>query len=304
MRLPKRPFLPGNTINLNTGQTRFHKSHQLDFVVKGVPYITEKCLPGIGGIPLQSSRSDIKPSVYALGEVVKLPPWLVFDKHVLVFDSYYLQKLDDTTSDNYIVHQCKIYFFLEDGTIKVVEQRNPFHDGLSSGCIIHRQRIRYPAEGSEDFYDILDLNIGNDVEFFGKLFRLIDCDEFTRKFLNRLGIFVPDKLPLPEDPLSKNMKEIQTKKIKPLRINKKLTLDEFLCDANRKLTFHAYWDDRDNENGAVHLLLVIYYIVDETIEIKDVTDKNKVVNVLKREKLKRMYNIDMKVLVLLNHLQY
>lgn len=67
-----------------------------------------------------------------------------------------------------------------------------------------------------------------------------------------------------------------------------MTLDEFLCDANRKLTFHAYWDDRDNENGAVHLLLVIYYIVDETIEIKDVTDKNKVVNVLKREKLKKV----------------
>ncbi|KAK9497021.1 hypothetical protein O3M35_012813 [Rhynocoris fuscipes] len=285
MRYPKRPLLPGSTLNSNVGQTRFHKSHHLDFVVPGVCYTSDKNLPGIGGVPLAGAESDLEPSIYALGEKIKLPPWLIFDKHALTFDSYYIEPTETSPEYNFVVHRCKIYFFLEDGSIKVVEQKNPFQDGGPSGCIIRRQRVRYPIQGSTEFYDILDFNIGLNVELFGKVFKLIDCDEFTRKFLNRLGISVPDRLTAPEDPHSKLMQEKMKKPCPPVQMNKKMTLEEYLSDDNRKLNFMAYWDDRESPNGLVHLLVICYYLKDDTIEIKDVTDKENIYSIYKRGKL-------------------
>lgn len=52
----------------------------------------------------------------------------------------------------------------------------------------------------DNFYDVLDLNIGREVEFFGKVFKLTNCDKFTRNFLNRSGISVPDPIETPTDP--------------------------------------------------------------------------------------------------------
>lgn len=50
------------------------------------------------------------------------------------------------------------------------------------------------------FYDIIDLNIGKEIEFYGKVFKITNCDYFTRNFLNRLGIPVPDPINTPVDP--------------------------------------------------------------------------------------------------------
>lgn len=64
-----------------------------------------------------------------------------------------------------------------------------------------RQRIRLPnSSGSEEFYDIVDFNIGKTVELHGRLFKMTNCDQFTRVFLNRLGIAVPDPIAMPADP--------------------------------------------------------------------------------------------------------
>lgn len=50
------------------------------------------------------------------------------------------------------------------------------------------------------FYDMIDFNIGKNVELFGRVFRIVNCDKFTRNFLNRMGIFVGDPLSYPTDP--------------------------------------------------------------------------------------------------------
>lgn len=52
----------------------------------------------------------------------------------------------------------------------------------------------------ENFYELIDLNVGREVEFYGKVFKITDCDKFTRNFLNRSGIPVPDPLSTPTDP--------------------------------------------------------------------------------------------------------
>lgn len=50
------------------------------------------------------------------------------------------------------------------------------------------------------FYDIIDLNIGKEPEIFGRVYKIVDCDQFTRRFLNRMGISVPDPIEVPKDP--------------------------------------------------------------------------------------------------------
>lgn len=67
-----------------------------------------------------------------------------------------------------------------------------------------RQRIRLPkGSGSEEFYDIVDFNIGKTVDLHGRVFKITNCDQFTRLFLNRLGIAVPDPIAMPDDPYTK-----------------------------------------------------------------------------------------------------
>lgn len=64
-----------------------------------------------------------------------------------------------------------------------------------------RQKIKIPGMDSNfDFYGILDLNVGKEIELYGKVFKIINCDVFTRKFLNRLGIHVPEGSSSPQDP--------------------------------------------------------------------------------------------------------
>lgn len=52
----------------------------------------------------------------------------------------------------------------------------------------------------DNFYDIIDFNVGREVELYGRVFKITDCDKFTRTFLNRCGISVPDPIVAPPDP--------------------------------------------------------------------------------------------------------
>jgi len=38
------------------------------------------------------------------------------------------------------------------------------------------------------------------VEFYGKKFRIIGVDSFTRDFLKKTGVDVPENMPMPVDP--------------------------------------------------------------------------------------------------------
>lgn len=67
-----------------------------------------------------------------------------------------------------------------------------------SGCLIGRQRIKLPE--SDEFYDVIDFNIGGKVVLYGRTFYITNCDVFTRNFLKRLGIRVADPVDVPPDP--------------------------------------------------------------------------------------------------------
>ncbi|XP_022907177.1 EF-hand domain-containing family member C2-like [Onthophagus taurus] len=266
-RCPELPFLPGFTFNPLIGRTKFNRDNQFENY-GGIPMLIEKVKPNMFG-----PFTDRYPSAYARGEVVDLPGWIAFDKQILVFDAFFRQTLQEVALAPFQVRRVKIYFFLEDGTIQVIEPKVD-NSGSAQGTLISRQRIRFPAPMDENFYDILDFNVGREVELYGKVFKVTDCDRFTRNFLNRIGISVPDPIPPPPDPyLTHREKTKITNLTKKPNIHVD-TLGQFLANDGKVLRFYGYWDDRESENGILHDLEIHYYLADDTMEIKEIIPPN------------------------------
>jgi hypothetical protein len=45
---------------------------------------------------------------------------------------------------------------------------------------LKRHKVTNPSEGR--FYDWKDFHIGMELELYGRRFKILDCDEFTRNF--------------------------------------------------------------------------------------------------------------------------
>ncbi|KAJ8920607.1 hypothetical protein NQ315_004746 [Exocentrus adspersus] len=286
LRCPDLPFLPGYTFNPNIGRTKFNMDPKFDFIGDGNRALKEKVRPNMFG-PL----TDKYPSIYPRGESIELPGWIAFDKQILCFDAYFQETLQEVRGSPFQIRKVKIYFFLEDGTIQVIEPKVE-NSGISQGTLISRQRIRLPAPMDENFYDIIDFNVGREVELYGRVFKITDCDRFTRTFLNRCGIFVPDPHIVPNDPYmdirAHDKDALQAKK--PNRTVD--TLGKFLKYDRKVLNFKGYWDDQKTEYGYIHLLEIRYYLADDTIEIKELQSESggePGFMFLRRGKLPRIY---------------
>lgn len=76
------------------------------------------------------------------------------------------------------------------GDLLVVEQRQN-NVGFPQGTILKRHRVPLPAPSDDRFYTYDQFNVGTEVSFYGRVYKLIDCDPFTRNFLTKLGVRVP-----------------------------------------------------------------------------------------------------------------
>jgi hypothetical protein len=102
---------------------------------------------------------------------------------------------------------------MEDGTIEVFEPKT-FDPGFDQGRLIRRHCIPLPSPAHVDVNYTLDhLNVGCQVEFYGKTFLICGCDDKTRKYLNRLGISVPHNFQRPEDPYTVHREDVRNRRI-------------------------------------------------------------------------------------------
>ncbi|CAG9561858.1 unnamed protein product [Danaus chrysippus] len=251
IRNPRLPLLPGYGSNPMIGKKNFGVRPIFTSIDK-VNMLVDKA-EGVNRVP----------SLYGRKQAPDLPTWIMYDKHILRFQAYFQQTLQEMRSAAHILRKVEIFFYLEDGTIKVMEPRTE-NSGLSQGTLISRQRIRLPFS-YDLYYDVLDLNVGREVTFFGKVFKIVNCDNFTRVFMNRLGINVPDPIPWP-DAIERTPDTARPPKHRPFR--------QFLDFDRQVLRFHGYWDDRESEFGSIHLLEIHYFLADDTMEIKEVLPPN------------------------------
>uniref|UniRef100_A0A671QVC3 EF-hand domain-containing family member C2 n=1 Tax=Sinocyclocheilus anshuiensis TaxID=1608454 RepID=A0A671QVC3_9TELE len=268
------PMLPANSVNRNIGKDKFHKSQHFDYS-NGVAMMVGAEKPGAGGELLLGQSARPKYSLFPKGEGSDAPAWVAFDKQVLCFDAYF----QETTSEKgkiYRVQKCKIYFYLEDDTIQVVEPELK-NSGIPQGTLIRRHRIPLPAPKDDCFYNVHHFNINQEIVFYSRTFMITDCDPFTRNVLMKMGVRLNPPSSMPADPYTTHRQEIRKhhENMKPLRpYERSDTLKQFLEHDRKVLRFSCYWDDTESMFGDPRELILHYYLADDTMEIYELVLPN------------------------------
>lgn len=81
---------------------------------------------------------------------------------------------------------------------------------IPPGTSIRRHRITLPPPDEDQFYTVYHFNIDADVVFYGRKFKIYDCDIFTKNFLKKIGIKLNPPLPRPVDPYMKMRREVRS----------------------------------------------------------------------------------------------
>ncbi|XP_029786818.1 EF-hand domain-containing family member C2 [Suricata suricatta] len=272
LRAMALPLLPGYSFNRNAGKEKFHKSQHLVFC-NGFRTVTTEDKPGIGGEPLFGQKTKPKYSAFPKGIGTPQPSWVAFDKQVLSFDAYSEDEVPLTNQEKYIIRRYKILFYLEDDTVEVSEPKMT-NSGLPQGTSIRRHRISLPPPHEDQFYTVYDFNINKDVVFYGRTFKIYDCDTFTKNFLTKLGVKLNPPGQCPEDPYEKMRRE-RIDRREPLRPHQPVdTLKQFLQYNGKVLRFFCLWDDSTSQFGERRELILHYFLCDDTIEVKEVVPYN------------------------------
>uniref|UniRef100_A0A1I7RK22 DM10 domain-containing protein n=2 Tax=Bursaphelenchus xylophilus TaxID=6326 RepID=A0A1I7RK22_BURXY len=143
----------------------------------------------------------------------------------------------------------KLSFHLDDETFSLYE---PITDnsGHIQGRQFHRQRIpRNPKTVGTDYLDWKDVHVGEDLVLFGRKYRIVGCDDFTKD----RGIHVDDSEPIPTDAWS------VFRHFRPQKMYRDDELTEMINKASLEtelpswetlpmnLIFHVAWLDSKND---------------------------------------------------------
>ncbi|NXL06265.1 EFHC2 protein, partial [Mesembrinibis cayennensis] len=254
------------------GKEKFHKSQHWGYC-NNVAMLVGEDKPGIGGEPLPGQKLKPKYSVFPEGMGSVAPAWVAFDKQVLSFDAYFEEEVPDKNQELYRIRHCKIYFYLEDDTIQVIEPQVK-NSGITQGTIVRRQRIPLPPPHEDQFYTIDHFNINMEVILYARRYKIIDCDQFTKNFLRKMGVRLNPPASRPDDPYTKERQKMLDS-MKPLRPYERIdTLKQFLEHNGHVLRFFCVWDDPESMFHDPRELVLHYYLSDDTIDIKEITPVN------------------------------
>lgn len=266
------PCLPGNNFNHRLSREKFHKSHHFDYNNEVAMLVGEE-KPGIGGEPLLGQKRKPKNSVYPKGEGSSAPTWVAFDRQVLCFQAYFQEAVHEKREEQFRVRKCKIYFYLEDDSIQVIEPMIK-NSGIPQGTLIRRHRIPLLPPNDDQYYTVDHFNVGNEIVLYGRKFKLMDCDEFTHNFLRKLGVRVNKPERIPSDPYTSLRKDME-ESMQPLRPYERTdSLKQFLSHDRHVLRFWCFWDDTECMFGDTREMMLHYFLADDTVEIREVIQPN------------------------------
>ncbi|XP_050539313.1 EF-hand domain-containing family member C2-like isoform X2 [Daktulosphaira vitifoliae] len=203
----------------------------------------------------------------------------------LSFDAYFENMSANSFGCSNKIRKCKIIYFLEDNTIKVIEPII-INSGIPQGCLIKRHAIPLPNSDGQ-YYHLFDLNVGSTVEFYGKKFIITAADSFTRDFLRNVGVDVPDNLPMPDDD---SLMSKQNAHQNELGSHTDGVVHRRKTNIDGILNFKGFWDDRQSADGVVHSFDIQYYLIDDTMKIVEHEENRKLKTFLKRQKIPKDYN--------------
>ena len=102
-----------------------------------------------------------------------------------------LGKFEDPAAQEDLDRKFVITFFLSDDTVSIFEP--PQHNsGIIGGKFLERCQMLNPETGEN--YSPFEFDVGNVVELNHYRFRLLDCDQFSRKYFDSKGEYLRSQL--------------------------------------------------------------------------------------------------------------
>ncbi|XP_060762526.1 EF-hand domain-containing protein 1-like [Neoarius graeffei] len=273
------PFLPGNTFR-DTTKSAFHRAQTLSYKNGYALPIRPKV--GIGQQPLSSenllynkmTQLSIQPLITSPDTSTHTPPsdfipaHIAYDKKVLRFYGYIQEEVMDSPEEHWRVRPVVFYYYLEDDTMCLIEPKVE-NSGMLQGKLLKRQRL--PKNKHGEHYHWKDLNIDMDLCVYGTVYRITHCDAFTQEFMESQGIALNDPAPTPSDPY-------MTRRAQPeqtfVTVSEYDRLKQFLTMDRKVLRFFALLDDSDSLYGGKRPVIIQYYLVDDSVEIREVQEPN------------------------------
>ncbi|NWS73477.1 EFHC1 protein, partial [Crotophaga sulcirostris] len=261
-------------------KTSFHRSQTLGY--KNGYALPRLPTVGIGGERLyanQLSEAELdelasRRLTLTYGQAKRAPPsrfvpaHVALDKKILKFDAYFQEDVPLSTQEHYRVRQVVIYYYLEDDSMCVMEPVVK-NSGLPQGKLVRRHRV--PKNDRGDHYHWKDLNRGMNITMYGRTYRLVNCDPFTQVFLESQGIELNPPEEMVFDPYTEMCRMPKPKCITPSDFDK---LKQFLTYDKQVLRFYAVWDDTDSTFGDNRSFVIHYYLVNDTVEVREVYKQN------------------------------
>jgi len=299
--LPKAtvPFLPGTVTN-NLSLTRANHRrpqtliYKLDTAVEKVAQkpvaldeATLKALapggtrPGAGLGKSQSAtelRMTKKPSMPAIQ-----PAWMKHDRQALRYYAYFQEHVVENPTENFRIRNVVMTYFLEDGTMQITEPKVENSGIWPQGPFVKRHRIPKKDGG---YWGPEHFKMGAEVEIYGRVFRVINGDEFTKWFYGEAGMDfgVEEEAPLDNFLETQVWKKqsltkvqgyprdvMEGKEFNELNMGagrKNHGLKQFLENDRKVLRFYAYWDDTTRYGARMYFTLH-YFLADNTVEINN-----------------------------------
>jgi hypothetical protein len=113
------------------------------------------------------------------------PKWLKYDRQVLKFHGYFQEPVVEDPNENFRIRKCIIFYYLDDDTIHIIEPRVE-NAGVPQGIFLKRHKLPLPNDESI-YYSWTDLNCAANFNVYKRIFRIVDCDDFTRRFYANEG---------------------------------------------------------------------------------------------------------------------
>ena len=239
----------------------------------------------------------------------KIPVWLANDRLVYKFYAFFKESVAESADENYRVRKCTILYYLNDGSIQVSEAKQE-NSGINQGTFIKRHKIPGPHGR---FITEADFMIGETISIYGRTFKIVDCDDFTRRDLLGKGFAVGKPSSYPDDKftikrtdfmrretgadptmyrgvVNNPMKEFVEARLGNASKNNRM-LGQFLSEDRRVLRFDCYWDDRSRYAGELRFFKLHYYLASDEIEIIEIFAQNsgfdKMPKLLQKSKLNK-----------------
>jgi len=275
------PFLPGNTFTDNT-RVNYHKKQTFQKGSAGIPIIKDapEGAPAPSVVPPPPQHEEpVAPVAPAV------PAYVALDRMVLRFFAFYKEAVHESRMENYRVRKVTVLYYLEDNTLQVNEPKEE-NSGIPQGSYIKRHHI---PKGRGEFYTVLDFQLGTDITFYGRTFRIVDCDAFTAQFFQENGLELGEPEDYPYNPFdaqytvmkqkeveNRGMSSVKTDDLmhwteamlgKPTNLINEDKLAQFLKYDRRVLRFYCMWDDTPSLYGEVRRFVLHYYLADDTVEI-------------------------------------